>query len=926
MAWIQNLHLADAGLYPEFEFRVDTHLIDGGFVLRFRTLLIAACLLLSFFATSETHAAISVINVSVPQEIAPGESFNVTYTLSGTSTLAVAELRFYLGASPTSRDFGPLNESFQLPLIGTFPSFGPPAGPQTRFIRMPTSLQSFGCFPSGTWYFILQVDSGSQNADSFQVAPLSISSFTPQSGPPCTPVTVNGNKFGDVNVNVNGLFFNGTPAVGTFVNDTTITTNVPPGATTGPIQLPNSCSPNPGVSSPSPFFVTPFANPPVVNSFTPTTASVGAFVQIFGENFTDTTTAVLFNGTPASRVFINPQLMVAFVPNGATDGPITVGSVCEGSDVSTSDFIVDPHCLSAAEFLNASRIDSVRLGNLEYVNNEMPSCTFYTNNSDLVTHVFPGQTGLPIQIGQGSCDANNFNKVTKLFVDWNGDTDFSDPGELVLTGPPFPNALLSGTFSVPPSAVLGPARMRIVTQAAASSDDVTDCGLYNFGETQDYTLEISACAGFRDLPAGNWHSISIPCDPGLENTVQDLFADDLSGVYGIDWALFTYDVNTGQSSVMALGDTVETGRGYWLKTRDDGQSIGPGGIVNPQAIGMGGQPSSMTDMSLVADPAGRSNLVGFPYTFSVDWADVQVVDGGNVLTLDQADPVVGLDRACDLDPPHASCVMSRLLYRWNGAAYETFNGATPGAEGVLSPLDGLWVKAFKSGISLRIPAVPSSRDAERAGDEVDPNSWFIRLIAESGNLRDAGNILGESEQSVEGYDLDDLAELPPFGQPNLTVVFPHPDWEERADDYTTDFRPLNLGLESEPTLWHFEVRSSDPTADVTLSWEGSGTRLLGSELFDEETGERVTIRPGASYSFTMTGPSRHFEWSVQGVSPSAGQIFADGFESGNLGAWQSLGSGRSANTLKVEFESDVQPRQHDSKLEPRSRASETIRQ
>ncbi len=856
----------------------------GGRTLKYRASSILGFLIALLFCAPATYATISVISISVPEEIAPGDEFYVGYTLAGTSPLAVAELRFYIGNSPVgpfgnpAGTFGPLNESYQLHLIGSWPSYGPPPGPLTTFIRFPTSLQSYGCFPSGTWYFILVVDSLSQGEDSFVVAPISISSFTPQSGPPCTPVTLDGNKF----VDVSGILFNGTPAGGTFVNDSTITTSVPPGATTGYIELVSSCGGNPNAQSASPFYVTPIVNPTTISGFTPATAPVDAVVRISGESFTGNT-QVYFDATPAARNVIDSQTMDAQVPAGATDGPITVGTGCEGFGVSSTSFIVDPYCYSSAFFLDASRVDSVRFGPLEYVNDDVPGCVVYTNNTDLEAHVFPGQTGLPIEIRQGSCDAANYYKVTKLFADWNSDDDFADAGEEVLAGPPAGSGLLLGSFDIPPSAPLGTTRMRIVTAETTVPGDVTACGVYAGGETQDYTLEISACAGSLDLPPDLWHMISLPCDPGISNTVQDLFADDLTGVYGVDWGLFKFDAVTQQYSLMNLGDTVQTGRGYWLKTLNSGQSVGVAGL-NPLAIGVHGLPNSEMDTALVADPVeGRSNLVGFPFTSNVDWADVEVIDGAGVLTLAAADPA----GACQGPNPLANgCVMSRIAHKWNGAAYDAFDGQTPGMEGTLGNFDGLWVKAFKSGISLRIPdqmpmsAAPYTKlleepaplvpqtvatvvDSSTAAPEKGENGWFIRLIVESGDLRDAGNVLGQLAASRRGYDAHDLEELSPFGNDYLSVVFPHQNWGDQAGDYTSDYHRYPRWRPAKRDRWRFEVWSSDPGAEVTLRWEGPEEELHRSVLVDRETGQRIRVRSGESYTFTMTEIGRSFRWFLK---------------------------------------------------------------
>jgi hypothetical protein len=241
--------------------------------------------------------------------------------------------------------------------------------------------------------------------------------------------------------------------------------------------------------------------------------------------------------------------------------------------------------------------------------------------------------------------------------------------------------------------------------------------------------------------------------------------------------------------------------------------------------------------------------------------------------------------------------MSRVAYKWTGSSYASFNGMTPGVKGTLAPWDGFWVSANKAGIELRIPATPAPAEGcdppaamaagaspglattstaepaeaflqagSRTGDRRKPRApgpqegWYIRLIAESGERRDDANVFGQLPDSKKGYDSHDLPELDPFGD-YLTVIFSHPDWGRRAGNYASDFHRLR-GRKTKDK-WGFEVRSSEPGAEVTLSWEGAGDKLTHSTLVDREINERVHVVPGGSYRFTMKGSSRSFVWMIR---------------------------------------------------------------
>ena len=384
----------------------------------------------------------------------------------------------------------------------------------------------------------------------------------------------------------------------------------------------------------------------------------------------------------------------------------------------------------------------------------------------------------------------------------------------------------------------------------------------------------TACAESLGLVTGQWKQISLVCDPGGSNTVNDVFGDDLGGTYGTNWVVFRRDASTQANVQLTTTDTLAVGAGYWIKTN-----------LGSQVVDVSGTDNVVTDTPLVgvvaAPPAGcgssagRCNAAGNPHAFDVCWADVLVDDGGSIETLSTADP----GGICQTTGG-ATCIMSRLAHKWTGASYAPFNGTTLGMEGTLKPWDGFWVSANKPGIELRIPATPGGPVLPCGPPAFSrPGGWFIRLVVESGGLRDDANVFGQLADSVVGYDAHDLEELAPFGDSFLTVVFPHPDWGAQAGDYASDYHPLRSA--SVPDEWRFEVRSSNPESVVTLRWEGPASRLLGSILIDVESGQRIVPQTDGRYTFAMSGSSRSFRWQYRGSA----LIFEDGFESGDTGAW-----------------------------------------
>jgi len=176
-----------------------------------------------------------------------------------------------------------------------------------------------------------------------------------------------------------------------------------------------------------------------------------------------------------------------------------------------------------------------------------------------------------------------------------------------------------------------------------------------------------------------------------------------------------------------------------------------------------------------------------------------------------------------------------------------------------------YAKSYKS--ESKEPPGHAKRDAHRAAHKksIEKNEeWYVRVIVEAPQegMRDRNNVFGQLADSEFGYDEHDLNELPPLKGKHLTIVFPHRDWGDRADDYTSDYHPLSKGNQGDS--WTFEVRTDDPRREVTLTWVGPNEILNNSWLMDESTGEVVEVIPGAGYTFVMNATSRTFIWGFSG--------------------------------------------------------------
>ena len=90
-------------------------------------------------------------------------------------------------------------------------------------------------------------------------------------------------------------------------------------------------------------------------------------------------------------------------------------------------------------------------------------------------------------------------------------------------------------------------------------------------------VEIPSCGGTFNLPSNQWRQISLPCHPVSRSKVTEVFAS-LSGTYGSDWVVHSYDSVKNTYVKLSASDSLEQGKGYWVIQRS-GDTVA---LVMPQ--------------------------------------------------------------------------------------------------------------------------------------------------------------------------------------------------------------------------------------------------------------------------------------------------------------------------------------------------------
>lgn len=139
-----------------------------------------------------------------------------------------------------------------------------------------------------------------------------------------------------------------------------------------------------------------------------------------------------------------------------------------------------------------------------------------------------------------------------VWVDWNKDYDFADAGEFFdLTKNPLNNKQFVGTITVPSGAELGKTRLRVRLQRL-SGNPLTACGISDYGEVEEYSVEVKLAAPTLVSPANNAtdQEIDITID---WSDVQNADSYDVQLAEDMAFTTLVTDVNTANSQYNVSG-------------------------------------------------------------------------------------------------------------------------------------------------------------------------------------------------------------------------------------------------------------------------------------------------------------------------------------------------------------------------------------
>ena len=236
--------------------------------------------------------------------------------------------------------------------------------------------------------------------------------------------------------------------------------------------------------------------PSVPTTLSLTGATMGTGLTYQWQSSTDGITYTNISGATSSSYVATQtantyyQCVLTCSGNSSTSTPLLV----------TTNTFINCYCTSAALYTGDEEIWNVSIGTM---NNSSTCATtggpgstlnLYSNYTTNVTPPILAATATyNLGVTIGMCGTYPYNNMTKVFIDFNQNGLFTDPGETVYASATATagGGTINALVTIPSTASIGLTRMRIVNVETSSATSVNPCGTYGYGETEDYLVNIA---------------------------------------------------------------------------------------------------------------------------------------------------------------------------------------------------------------------------------------------------------------------------------------------------------------------------------------------------------------------------------------------------------------------------------------------------
>ncbi|PKP10934.1 MAG: peptidase M4 [Bacteroidetes bacterium HGW-Bacteroidetes-4] len=221
------------------------------------------------------------------------------------------------------------------------------------------------------------------------------------------------------------------------------------------------------------------------------------------------------------------------------------------------------YCASKGSNFSYEWIASVKVG----AYTKTSGAAGYSNFTSETVALTPGQS-YAITLTPGFA-STTYNEYWKIWIDYNGDMDFADAGELVFDAGAMSKAAVSGTINIPSSAT-GTTRMRVSMKYNGAQ---TECETFSYGEVEDYTVEFTSGGADTQAPTAPSSLTASSVTQTTVNLAWNASTDNVGVTAYIVYQGATALGTTTATSAQITGLTAGTSYSFSVKAQDAAGNI-----------------------------------------------------------------------------------------------------------------------------------------------------------------------------------------------------------------------------------------------------------------------------------------------------------------------------------------------------------------
>ena len=395
--------------------------------------------------------------------------------------------------------------------------------------------------------------------------------------------------------------------------------------------------------------------------------------------------------------------------NGDNNG--TASLQLQGSSTPAGTVSTLSYCSSSPGSNTFSNIENIQLigDSFSIINNTTNLCDQYEDYT--TTHfadLTEGQV-YTIDVDLGVCNSGNITNYpsgAKVFIDWNIDGDFTDPGEEVGSIANGIAVSASLNITVPFTGAYGPTRMRVVSQfqSAGNTNPITSCDVGTwaptyiepwFGATEDYSIVINSATITATYL---WNTLST--SDSIFNLTAGIYSVDITDGNGCTITdIVTITEPTAISVIPTISDincfngndggielNIAGGTPNYTISVPPYSQILTGGISNfftPNILSSGNYPYIITDSSncsysgniTLNNPNPSTSITSITSCDSYSWNGTtyttSVVQIDTLINQNNCDSIATLNLTITNSSLSNTTVNECDSYLWNGTTYTT---------------------------------------------------------------------------------------------------------------------------------------------------------------------------------------------------------------------------------------------------------------